>query len=230
MKKLIVALDLVDKKRIYQLVEEIGEKVDFYKVGIIPYLLFGNEIIKYLKRKKKKVFLDLKFFDIPNTVKNATRIICENEIDMFTVHLISGEKIVKSAVEIKRDLKSETKVIGVTVLTSLLENDIKLLGINVKIENLVEKLAKNGYNWGIDGIVCSGLEIKDLRKKFNPPFLLIVPGVRMGEKKDDQKRTVTVKEAIKNGADFIVIGRPIYESKNPVRVVEKILKDIEDEK
>lgn len=227
MKKLIVALDLNDKKKIYKLVEKIGEKVDFYKIGIIPYLLFGNEIIKWLKNEKKKIFLDLKFFDITNTVKNAVKIICENEIDMFTVHLMAGENTIKSIFQIKKELKSDTKIIGVTILTSFTKNDLKFLGINMEIKDFVKKLVSYGYKWGVDGIVCSGEEVKCLRRTFKPPFLIVVPGIRMTETKDDQKRIISPREAIKNGADFLVIGRPIYESREPLNVVEKILQEIE---
>ncbi|MCM8818461.1 MAG: orotidine-5'-phosphate decarboxylase [Candidatus Omnitrophica bacterium] len=230
MKKLIIALDLSDKKKIYKLVEKIGEKVDFYKIGIIPYLLFGNEIIKWLKKEKKKIFFDLKFFDIPNTVKNAVKIISEHEVDMFTVHLMAGEKTIKEIVEIKKELKSNIKIIGVTILTSLAEKDLKFLGINMEIKEIVKKLVRYAYEWGTDGVVCSGQELKDLRKAFKPPFLMIVPGVRMEKSKDDQKRIITPEQAIKDGADFIVVGRPIYESKNPIKVVEKILKEIKDER
>jgi len=230
MGKLIVALDLNEKEKIYELIEKIGDKVDFYKVGIISYLLFGDELIKYLKKEKKKIFLDLKFFDIPNTVENAVKIIFEKEIDMFTVHLMAGEKVIKSVVEAKKKINSETKIIGVSILTSFKEEDLQIFGINTPVKKLVEKLAEYGYNWGIDGIVCSGEELELLRSRFKSPFLLITPGIRIEEKKDDQKRITTPKEAIKKGADFIVVGRPIYENPQPEKIVEKIIKEIENGK
>jgi orotidine-5'-phosphate decarboxylase len=226
MGKLIVALDLNDSKKIYNLIEKIGDRVNYYKVGIIPYLLCGDELIKNLKKEKKKIFLDLKFFDIPNTIENAVKIIFEKEIDMFTVHLMAGERVIKKIVETKKDLKSKTKIIGVSVLTSFKEEDLKFLGINMQIKELVEKLTENGYICGIDGVVCSGEELETLRSKFKSPFLLITPGIRIEEKKDDQKRISTPKEAIQKGADFIVVGRPIYESHEPEKIVEKIIKEI----
>ncbi|MFN4226918.1 MAG: orotidine-5'-phosphate decarboxylase [Candidatus Ratteibacteria bacterium] len=230
MGKLIVALDLVDKKRIYELIERLGDNIDFYKVGIIPYLTCGDEIIKKLKKEGKKIFLDFKFFDIPNTVKNASRIIFEKEIDMFTVHLMAGQQMIKSIIEIKKELKSETKIIGVSILTSFTEKDIDFLNMNTKIDKLVEKLVDYGYKWGIDGVVCSGQELEMIRRKYKPPFLIIVPGVRIDEKneKDDQKRIITPEQAIKKGADFIVIGRPVYENPEPEKVVEKILSEIKN--
>jgi len=228
-KKLIMAIDLDDKNKIYDLIDKIGDRIDIYKIGWIPYLICGKEIIRRLKRENKKVFIDFKFFDIPNTVKNVIRILCNYEIDMFTFHLLSGERVCKSIGELKKELKSDIKAIGVSVLTSFTNEDIKSLGFDIKIKKLVEKLAQIGYNCGIDGVVCSGEELQILRKRFPPPFLIIVPGIRM-EKKDDQKRIISVKEAIRNGADFIVIGRPIYESSDPVRTVEMILKEIEDER
>ncbi len=227
MKKLIVALDIENKKKIYELVEKLEDRVDFYKVGIIPYLVCGDEIIKKLKEENKKIFLDLKFFDIPNTVKNAVKIICENEIDMFTFHLMAGEEVIKNIVKIKNEISSKTKAIGVSVLTSFEKKDLEFLGINMDLKKLVEKLVEYGYNCGIDGVVCSGEEVKFLRDRFKKPFILVVPGIRMEKKKDDQKRIMTPGMAIKNGADFIVVGRPVYESRNPVKVVEKILREIE---
>jgi len=229
LKKLIIALDLNDKNKTYELIDEIGDRVDIYKVGWIPYLVCGKEIIKKLKDENKKVFIDFKFFDIPNTVKNAIKILCDYGIDMFTFHLLSGEKVCKSIIELKRELKSEFKAIGVSILTSFTEEDIKNFGLNIEIKKLVENLAKIGYRYGIDGIVCSGEELPFLREKFPSNFLIIVPGIRV-EKVDDQKRIISVKEAIKKGADFIVVGRPVYESKEPVKVVDEILKEIGDEK
>ncbi|MCM8771914.1 MAG: orotidine-5'-phosphate decarboxylase [Candidatus Omnitrophica bacterium] len=229
MEKLIVSLDLTEKKKVYELVEKLGGLVNFYKVGIIPYLLFGNEILRYLKKQNKRIFLDLKFFDIPNTVEKAVKIIFDNEIDMFTVHLMAGEKVIKNITEIKDNVKKDTKIIGVTVLTSFGEEELKFLGIKMKILDLTEKLVEYGYKWGIDGVVCSGEELKTLRPKFKPPFLFVVPGIRVEKSKDDQKRITTPNEAIKNGADFIVVGRPIYESENPVKIVKKILRLIKNE-
>ncbi|MGC8976816.1 MAG: orotidine-5'-phosphate decarboxylase [Candidatus Ratteibacteria bacterium] len=230
MGKLIVALDLDEKRKIYDLIEKLGNKIDFFKVGWVAYLTCGDEIIKRLKKEKKKIFIDFKFFDIPNTTKNATKIICENEIDMFTFHLMAGKEVMKNIVEIKKKMKSNTKAIGVSVLTSFTQDDIEFLGIKLSIAQLVEKLVKKGYEIGIDGVVCSGEELENLRKKFSSPFLLITPGIRISEKKDDQKRIITPKQAIKKGADYIVIGRPIYESSKPVEVVERILKEIENGK
>ncbi|MCS7181328.1 MAG: orotidine-5'-phosphate decarboxylase [bacterium] len=228
--KIILSLDLNEKKKIYKLIDETEELIEFYKVGIIPYLLDGKEIIKVLKNKNKKVFLDLKFFDIPNTVKNAAKIVYENRIDMFSVHLMAGKEVIERIVEVKKEVKSETKVIGISILTSYKEEDLKFLSINMCIKDIVEKLAEYGYNWGIDGIVCSGEEIEFLRKKYPPHFLIIVPGIRMKTEKDDQKRVVTAKEALKKGADFIVIGRPIYENPNPKNIILKLKEEIENVK
>lgn len=227
MGKLIVALDLDEKRKIFDLIENLGDRVDFYKIGWICYLVCGEEIIKKLKRNNKKIFIDFKFFDIPNTTKNAVKIICENGIDMFTFHLMAGKEVMENIVEIKNQLGSRTKAIGVSVLTSFTEKDIEFLGINMSIKELVEKLVNSGYKTGIDGVVCSGEEIENLRKKFPPPFLLIAPGIRISEERNDQKRVITPKDAIMKGADYIVVGRPIYNSSRPDIVVEEILKDIE---
>ncbi len=229
MKKLILSIDLIEEKKIYDLVDKIGDRVDIYKVGWIPYLVCGKEIIKKLKDKNKKVFIDFKFFDIPNTVKNTIKILCDYGIDMFTFHLLSGEKVCKSIIELKKELKNDVKAIGVSILTSFSEEDIKKFGLNIEIKKLVLNLAKIGYECGIDGLVCSGEELPFLREKFPSPFLIIVPGIRI-ERIDDQRRIISAKEAIKNGADFIVVGRPIYDSPEPVKVVDEILKEIEDEK
>lgn len=229
MKKLIVALDLDDKKKIYGLIEKIGDRVDFYKIGWIPYLVCGKQIIKDLKREKKRIFIDFKFFDIPNTVKNSVKILCDYGIDMFTFHLMAGKEVIKGIIDVKKNLKSDIKAIGVSVLTSFCEEDIKFFGISYSLKEFVKKLVNLGYGFGIDGVVCSGEEIEELRKDYPEPFLLITPGIRIDERKDDQKRIITPKDAIKKGADFIVVGRQIYESKDPVSAVEKIIKEIEYE-
>lgn len=231
MEKIILALDLSNKEKIYELIEKTEHLIEVYKVGFVPYLTCGNEIIEVLKRKNKKIFLDLKFFDIPNTVKNAVRIIYENEIEMYTVHLMAGKKVIEEIVEMKEKLKSRTKIIGVSVLTSFNEEDLKFLSINLDIKDFTERLVENGYKLGIDGVVCSGQEIESLRKKYIKPFIIIAPGIRLEKiKEDDQKRVITPKEAIKKGADYIVVGRPVYENPKPEKMILELKKEIENGK
>ncbi|MCD6407814.1 orotidine-5'-phosphate decarboxylase [bacterium] len=223
MSKVIVSLDLESKEKIDRIVEML-DFIEYFKVGPIPYLVYGNELIEKLKKRGKKIFLDLKFFDIPNTVKKSVKCACLKGVDMLTLHIMGGEEMVKSAIEGKNEVGAETKILGITVLTSLKEKDIDFATSSIR--EMVFKLAERGYNWGIDGIVCSGEELPFLRKKFPSPFLMVVPGIRMEERKDDQKRVITPSMAVKKGADFIVVGRPVYESENPVKSVERIIKEV----
>lgn len=223
MSKLIVSLDLESKEEIDRIVETL-DFIEYFKVGAIPYLIYGNELIEKLKKKKKKVFLDLKFFDIPNTVKKGVKSACLKGIDMLTIHIMGGEEMVKSAVEGRNETGRKTKILGITILTSIKEKNMVFPS---SIKDMVLNLAEKGYKWGVDGIVCSGEELPYLRKILPEEFIMVVPGIRIEKMEDDQKRVITPEMAAKNGADFIVVGRPIYESENPVEAAKKIIREVE---
>ena len=221
MAQLIVSLDIDDREKIIYLLDQLDDIVEFYKIGSVPFVSCGPRIIEIIKRRGKKVFFDLKFFDIPNTVRKTSRKIVEMGVDFFTIHLLSGKEVIKAAVE----EKSQAKVIGVTLLTSMEKEDIKEVSMGENIKETILHLTELGVGYGIDGIVCSAKDLSFLREKF-PSLIMVCPGIRLEKSQDDQKRTATPFYAVKSGADFIVVGRPIYESENPRAVVKKILKEI----
>jgi len=228
MSELIVSLDISEWKQLNDIVEKLGENVNYYKIGAIPFTAFGIDVVRMLQQRGKKIFLDLKFFDIPNTVGKAVEIACDMGISLLTVHISGGKRMLGSAVNARNKKGCETKIIGVTVLTSFSQDDLAETGINEDINSQITRLADIGYQSGIDGIVCSVPDLKFLRNKFPEKFLMICPGIRPFDTKDDQKRVATVSLAVKSGADFIVVGRPIIESKNPVAVVEQIRREMKE--
>ncbi|HOC01953.1 MAG TPA: orotidine-5'-phosphate decarboxylase [Candidatus Ratteibacteria bacterium] len=222
MPELIVSLDIAERKEAEAVVEKLGSSVMFYKVGIIPFTAFGPKIIRWLTLLGKRVFLDLKFFDIPNTVENAVKSACDMGVELLTVHILGGSNMLKTAIKARNTGNTDTKIIGVTILTSFSDNDIKEIGLYMDINNHILKLTELGYKCGIDGIVCSVHELNLLREKFRHPFLMVCPGIRIKASGDDQKRTATVSQAVSAGADYLVVGRPIIKSEDPLLVVEQI--------
>jgi len=212
--KLIVALDISDKRKLKSLVNSLYPVVKKFKVGLIAYTAFGPEIIDWLVRKGVDVFLDLKFFDIPNTVAEASKIILKKNLWGFTLHLKMGKENILRFREIlgEKIKRRKTKIIGVTVLTSQ----------ETKKEEVV-KLAEVAHQTGLDGVVCSVWETKKIKEKF-PSLITITPGIREKRTDDDQRRIATVEEAIKEGVDFFIIGRPIIKKKHPLQAVRRILR------
>lgn len=217
--RLIMALDLSSITEAKALVEEIGDSVLFFKVGMELFMCddyFG--FIKWLKSRNKKVFVDLKFFDIPATIGRAIKALSTRDIDFVSIH--GNDSIMEAAVQNKGNLK----VLAVTALTSLDQGDLEDLGFKCNIKELVLSRAKRALNIGCDGIVSSGLETSMVRQELANPLLIITPGVRPVDNKatDDQKRVVNVAQAIQNGADYIVVGRPIRNATNCREMAEKI--------
>lgn len=228
MPELIVSLDTSERENADAIIEKLGSSVRFYKIGVIPFTAFGPRIIKKLVLSRKKVFLDLKFFDIPNTVENAVECACSMEVELLTVHILGGRNMLKAAVRARNRSNTKTKIIGVTILTSFSNEDIKEIGFSMDINRQILKLTEIGYDCGIDGIVCSVQELSFLRERFRHPFLMVCPGIRPRASDDDQKRTATVCEAVKAGADYLVVGRPVIESQNPLLVVEQFNRKIKE--
>jgi len=192
------------------LVETLGESVHFYKIGL-ELLMSGGywELVTWLRERDKRVFVDLKFFDVPNTVASAVRCLAGRGIDFATVH--GNDAILRAACE-ARDATDGPRILGVTVLTSLDRADMEDLGFQVEIKDVVLSRARRALDLGCDGVISSGLEAPDLRAATDQGFLIVVPGIRPGSQNasDDQKRTVDVEEAFERGADHIVVGRPIH--------------------
>jgi orotidine-5'-phosphate decarboxylase len=207
MKKTILALDVYDLQKAENLVRETSPYIDVYKVGPILFLQAGKEIIKIIKDNGKEVFLDLKFHDIPATVKRSVESARELGVFSLTVHSIGGEEMLKAAVSVE----NRPKIWAVTVLTS-----------QITTPEEVVRRAKLTKTCGIDGVISSPLEISLIKKECGKEFNVVTPGIRLAKVNDDQKRVTTPETAIKEGADFIVIGRPILEAENPIEVAKNI--------
>jgi orotidine-5'-phosphate decarboxylase len=218
--KLIVALDVPDIEAAKKMVEALGDEIIFYKIGL--ELMMGGqyfELVKWLKNKDKKVFADLKLYDISQTVARAVKNLAQYEIDLLTIHTASHQ-IMQQAVE----NKGKMQIIGVTVLTNLDSKDLNEMGFdpNISLENLVLKKAQMALNAGLNGIVASALEAPCLRQKFGSDFLIVSPGIRLETiANDDQKRVADVKTALTNGSSHLVVGRPITRDANPKNAAQK---------
>jgi orotidine-5'-phosphate decarboxylase len=214
-----MALDVSSIPKAQALVETLGDSVIFYKVGMELFMsgdYFG--FIEWLKARNKKVFVDLKFFDISATVGRAIKALSNKGVDFATIH--GNDAIMQAAAENKGDLK----VLAVTALTSLDRGDLDDLGFKCDVRELVLSRAKRALQIGCDGIVSSGLEVEMIRKELDHRLLVITPGIRPVDNRvdDDQKRVVSVEQAFQNGADYIVVGRPIRDAENRQAMAEKI--------
>lgn len=221
--RLIVALDVPTSDKAKEIVDTLGETVIFYKLGLELFMAGGYfELIDWLIERNKKVFVDLKFFDVPETVAAAVRQLNHRNVSFATVH--GNDNILKAAVREKKDVK----VLAVTVLTSLDRHDLAELGFDCDVQKLVLSRARNAFQVGCDGVISSGLEASVLRSDLGDNFIVVTPGIRPvdNDKVDDQKRTVDVEEAFRNGADYIVIGRPIRNAANPRKAAQEIQKRI----
>ena len=219
--RLIFALDVASLEQARRLISELGEAVVFYKLGL-EFFLSGHyfELLAELKQAGKKIFADLKFFDVPATVASAVRQLAAHEVDFCTVH--GNDAMLKAAAGVK----GKTKVLAVTALTSLDQGDLDDLGFKCDTGALVLSRARRALQLGCDGVISSGLEVPALREHVSDRLLVICPGIRPVANTDDQKRTVSVGEAFRNGADYIVVGRPIRDASDPRAAAESIQADI----
>ena len=234
--RIFVALDYDNLEEAKKLVETLGDKISMYKVGLESYLATDGKIINYLHGKGKKVFLDLKFHDITNTVKMACANAIEKNVFMFNIHCSNGSKTMREVANLLKEKKSESLLIGVTILTNLGENDVQeMFESKLKLEEIVLKLATLAKNSGMHGIVCSPQEAGNVKEKLGKEFVTVCPGVRPkftlnadGKSDDDQTRIMTPAAAIKQGVDFLVVGRPITKAVNPEESAELILEEISE--
>ena len=222
-KKIIVAIDLSNLNKAIRLVKKIKNEVFAFKIGHEFFYNFGIDGYKKIYKICPRIFLDLKLHDIPNTVAKGLTAISKLKPIFTTIHISGGDKMQKIS-KIKNYKKM--KVLGVTILTSLDKEQTLKYYKKKNIDMLVTKFAKYAKNNNLNGLVCSPLEIAVVRKAIGKKMTLVVPGIRLENKsknkKDDQKRTLTPKEAIKLGADYLVIGRPIVESQNPLETIKSI--------
>jgi orotidine-5'-phosphate decarboxylase len=223
--RLIMALDLPSMSEAKDLVETLGDSVSFYKIGLELFMAGDYfELIEWLKKRGKKIFADLKFFDVPETVARAVRALSAHGVEFATVH--GNDAIMEAAAKAKDNLK----ILAVTVLTSLDQGDLRDLGFECDVQRLVLSRARRALALGCDGVISSGLEVPALRQEIDEKLLVISPGIRPVENRptDDQKRVVTVEQAFLNGADYIVVGRPIRDADNPREAAEKVQAQIEN--
>jgi len=212
-KQITAAIDVVDSSKITYLLDALRDKLSIIKIGSQVFTYYGIEIINKVKNKGYKIFLDLKFHDIPNTVEKAVLSAQHHDIHMLTIHISGGKEMIERAVSVTKNA-GKPLILGVTVLTSMNDTIVNELQIKDNIENLVPQYAIYGKKAGLHGVICSPHEINKVRALCGDTFLIITPGIRFDKSADDQKRVMTPRDAIKNGADYIVIGRPILESNN----------------
>lgn len=221
--QLIVALDVDTFKEAKKIVDKIYPDAKIFKVGSQLFTACGPRIVEYLNKKKAKIFLDLKFHDIPNTVASAVLAAARLGVYMLTLHAQGGREMMRAAVKALRVFKKSTgqsvpKMVGVTVLTSQVRTDAK---------QAVAHLARLAKGCGLDGVVCSVQECGLVRRKMGKDFLIVTPGIRpSGEAAQDQKRIATPRQAARAGSNFIVVGRPVVKAKSPAQAARDIIEEL----
>jgi orotidine-5'-phosphate decarboxylase len=230
--RLIVALDCDSEAKALEIFTKLKNDIRFFKIGLEIFSYCGPRIAEKIMDAGAEVFLDLKFHDIPNTVLKASVAATRLGVYMFNVHALGGYDMMKSAFEAARE-EADTqnirrpKVLAVTILTSMDEFALKKIGVNANIKKEVLALAGMAKEAGLDGVVASPHEAKTIREAMGEDFLIVTPGVRPAEAKaNDQKRIATPLEAVKNGANFIVVGRPITDTQDPAGAARQILSEI----
>lgn len=221
--RLIFAMDVADASEARQTVEQLGDSVTFYKIGLELFMAGGYfELLDWMVARDKKLFVDLKFFDIPATVAAAVKRLNGRGVTFTTVH--GNQAIMEAAAAAKEDVK----VLAVTVLTSLDRGDLDDLGFQCDVQQLVLSRAKRALETGVDGVVSSGMEAEMLRNHLDHKLLVVTPGIRPVDNRpsDDQKRVLTPTAAFQAGADYIVVGRPIRDAADPRAAAERIQAEI----
>jgi len=214
MNRLIVSLDIDDFAKANQLIDVLSSEVSHFKVGIAPFVDFGDKLLEKLNLAGKKVFLDLKFHDIPNTVKNAALACARKGVFMMNVHCLGGRRMMEAAMEgvNAANVKSRPLLLGVTILTSMTKDDMQAIGMQGEVQQKVLELATLAKSSGLDGVVASAQEAGMIKRELGQDFLVVTPGIRpiwAMNKKEDQRRVLTPSQAIAAGADYIVVGRTI---------------------
>lgn len=223
--RIIFALDVDTHQQAEQWVDRLGDHINFYKVGLQLFLAGWFPVIDMITERGHKVMVDLKFFDVPETVKLAVDQLKNRGVTFATVH--GNDPILRAAVQEKNDLK----ILAVTVLTSFDESDMLEMGFTKTVRDLVLIRARKALRLGCDGVISSGLEAETIRTELGDNFLIVTPGIRPGKNieipEDDQKRIIKAQKAITNGADYVVVGRPIRDAVDPIEVVTSMQKEIE---
>jgi len=227
--RLIVALDVESSSRAGELVEQLSPHVGWFKLGSVLFTREGPEICRIVKSAGARLFLDLKFHDIPNTVYGAVTSAMGLDVDMLTIHTSGGQAMMEAAVKAREDSgRSDVMIVGVTVLTHLDLEDFRALFASDRApEDTVPALARMAQDAGLDGVVASAKELTTIKRFAGPDFKVVTPGIRLADgSKDDQTRVVTPGRAIRDGADYLVVGRPVIAASDPVDACQKILADM----
>ncbi len=221
--RVILALD-VEKRRALSLAQKASEFIKTVKVGLELFYAGGKEIVREINEVGLNVFLDLKFHDIPRQVRRAVKTFSDLPIKMLSLHTLGGRKMLKHAVEASRNLSQRPILLGVTILTSLKEEDLKVFCKEISLKESVLRLAEMALESGLDGVVASPLEIELLRNKLGKDFIIVTPGVRVKEREeDDQVRILHPREALLKGANYVVVGREVTESVDPISALKEVL-------
>ena len=221
-KQIIVALDFDSIEEANAVVEFLDPNIFRLKIGKQLYASEGPRVLENLNKQGFDIFLDLKLHDIPNTVYKALKNLLNHKLWMTNIHLLGGEEMIQAAIDAREHSKSEALLVGVTVLTSLNENNLKKMGFSYEIPELVKILSMSARENKINGVVCSVKEVSEIKKNLGEDFLTVTPGIRIQQNNNDQSRVATLKEASINGSDYIVLGREITSSKNISKMIKKI--------
>jgi len=225
--KIIVALDYPTEAKAFELIDQLDSSLCRLKVGKEMFTLLGPSFVESIQAKGFEVFLDLKYHDIPNTVAMACQAAASLGVWMLNVHASGGRRMMEAAAEAIANMQNRPHLIAVTVLTSMSEDDLLELGIKESPAEQALKLAVLAKSSGMDGVVCSAQEASRMQQQLGSDFILVSPGIRpAGSKADDQRRTMTPVDALKAGSDYLVIGRPITQSDNPLGILRTINSEI----
>lgn len=225
--RVIVALDYPSAAEANVFVDRVSPEKCRLKVGLELYTASGPEFLQGMARRGFRVFLDLKFHDIPNTVEHACRRVTSFGVELLTVHCLGGRRMLEAARKGVGEDSNRPRVLGVTLLTSHDATDLKDIGVVGEITERTLALARLAHTAGLDGVICAPTEAKILRRELGPDFLLVTPGIRpAGDAVGDQRRVATPREAVANGADLLVIGRPITQSADPVATLASIEREL----
>lgn len=227
MATLVVALDMPEAPQAFEMAKKLAGTPVWFKVGLELFSIAGPDLVHSLKDMGFSVFLDLKMFDIPNTVQSAVRAAQAMGVDMLTIHTMGGERMARAALAgIDQSCEKTPLIMGVTVLTSMAQGELPFY--TGDISGLAINLAKAASAWGLPGIVCSGFEVSGIKAQCPADFLCLSPGIRLADSStDDQRRIMTPAQAVQAGSDFLVVGRPITRSADPQQSTLRILHDME---
>ena len=223
---LIVALDVPDKATAWSMIDRLSGHVGFFKIGFQLFVKEGPELVRSLVERGERVFLDLKLHDIPNTVGRAVQSASQLGIHMLTIHAAGGRPMIESALEAATASRVPLTLVGVTALTSLSEPELREIGIEGTVADWVAKLAEVAVGSGLSALVASTHECPTLRRRYGKDLTLVVPGIRPKRMQDDQSRIATPADAVRQGADYLVVGRPILQARDPRAAADSIVGEL----